>query len=319
MDTVKQKVSVRGVQKKGSIIRDLKKNMFFILMSMPAIIQVIIFAYIPMFGVVLAFKDIDYSKGIFEMDWVGLKNFEFLFKNPAIYDVLRNTVGYNAVFLLIDAVAPATVAIALSLIRGKRTARIYHALIMLPYFLSWVVVAALGYAMMEYDLGVFNNVLDAFGLDTTIWYKESEYWPYIYVFLHLWKGVGYGSIVYYATIMGIDTALYEAAAIDGASVLTQIKIITVPHLKGLVIMYFILGIGKILTSGLGMFYVMPNGSGALTSVSNTLDVFVYNALRTSGDMALSSAAGFFKSVVGFVLVITTNHIVKKIDKEQALY
>ena len=190
----------------------------------------------------------------------------------------------------------------------------------LPYFLSWIIVSYLVFGIFDYRLGIFNNIISGvFGREAVNWYQSPRYWPTILVLLHIWKTFGYNSIIYFAAIMGIDSELYEAASIDGAGVWKQVLVITIPSIKPVIVMLAILAVGKILNADFGMFYNVPMGSGALMPVTNVLDTFVYNALKINGDIAMATAAGFFQSVVGFVLVLVTNHIVNRIDSAQALF
>ena len=190
----------------------------------------------------------------------------------------------------------------------------------LPYFLSWIIVSYLVFGIFDYRLGIFNNIISGvFGREAVNWYQSPRYWPTILVLLHIWKTFGYNSIIYFAAIMGIDSELYEAASIDGAGVWKQVLVITIPRIKPVIVMLAILAVGKILNADFGMFYNVPMGSGALMPVTNVLDTFVYNALKINGDIAMATAAGFFQSVVGFVLVLVTNHIVNRIDSAQALF
>ena len=306
--------------KKKSFLRNLADNKAYFLMLLPGVVLLILFNYLPMFGSILAFKVTDYSKNIFELEWAGLSNFEFLFKNPDVFVVLRNTLAYNFMFILTGATVPVAFAIALSQLRNAKTARVYQSFMFLPYFLSWIIISYLAFALFDFKLGVLNSrFLKAIGAKSINWYQEPEYWPAILIFLNVWKTCGYNSVIYFAAIMGIDDSLYEAAAIDGAGKWKQIKIIVIPSIKPTIIMLAILAVGRIMNADFGLFYNVPMGSGALMPVTNVLDTFVYNALKLNGDVAMSAAAAFFQSIVGFVLVILTNYIVKKLDSTQALF
>jgi len=309
------KTATKQNVKKTGFIKNIRNNWQFLLMAMPGFLQVLLFSYLPMAGLVLAFKSVDYSKSIFEMDWVGFKNFEFLFKNPDVFVVLRNTILYNLVFIIAGATVPVVIAIGLSLLRNKRMSKVYHGVGFLPYFISWVVISYLAVALFDYRLGILNNM----GMEPVNWYQTPKYWPFILVFFQIWKSCGYNAVIYYAAIKGIDSELYEAAAIDGAGVGRQIWVITMPSLKPTIIMMAILAVGKILNADFGLFYNVPMGSGALLPVTNVLDVFTYNALKLNGDIAMSSASGFFQSIVGFCLVLITNYIVRRVDESQALF
>ncbi len=316
MSKVTKKESIKKVKEKHL----LKKNWEFLLMAFPGALLVILFAYLPMFGITIAFKSIDYSKGIIMSPWVGLENFKFLFDNPDVWVILRNTVGYNIVFIILNTILPVAVAIMMSRMLNKRTVKVYQTIMMLPHFISWVVVSYIVYAFLSYSYGLINtSILPMFGLEPIQWYSEAKYWPYILVFLNVWKGLGYGSVVYIAAIAGIDPALYEAAAIDGATKWQQTRHIMIPSLMNVIVIMLILNIGKLMSADFGLFYNVPMERGELFPVTNVISTFVYRALKVNGDIGMSSAAGFLQSVVGFVLIMLSNTIVKKIDPEKSLF
>lgn len=298
---------------------NLKTNLSYLLMTLPGALLLFIFCYMPIAGIVIAFKDINYAKGIFGSDWVGLKNFEFLFKSPDLYVILRNTLGYNFVNLILGMILPTGLAICLSQLRNKRGSKVYQTIIMLPHFISWIIVTYIVAAFLDYNNGMVNHILMSMGLEKADWYSNTKFWPFFLIFINQWKGIGYSSVVYLATIAGIDTSLYEAASIDGANRRQQIWHITIPELSSVVIIMTIMNIGKILNADFSLFYNVPRESGALLPVTNVISTYVYRALMLNGDIGMSSAAGFFQSVVGFILVMTTNAIVNKIDSEKAMF
>lgn len=297
-----------------------KKNWEFLLMVLPGTLFVLVFSYLPMIGILIAFKSIDYSKGIIMSPWVGLQNFKFLFDNPDVWIILRNTIGYNLVFLTLGAVCPVAVAIMMSRMTNKRTVKVYQTMMMLPHFISWVVVSYIVYAFLSYSYGLLNtSLIPALGMEPINWYTEKQYWPFILVFLNTWKGLGYGAVVYIAAIAGIDTSLYEAAAIDGATRWQQTRYILIPELMSVIVIMLILNIGKMLNADFGLFYNVPMEHGELFPVTNVISTFVYRALKINGDIGMSSAVGFLQSVVGFVLIMLSNGIVRLIDEEKSLF
>lgn len=319
---LKQKNAASDLRRKrfgSGFGKNLSTNMAFLLMALPGAVWLFVFCYMPMGGLVIAFKNIDYAKGILGSDWAGLKNFEFLFKSPDLLVILRNTLGYNIVIITVGAIIPTIFSVGFSQLRNKRGGKVYQTLIMLPYFISWIVVTYIVYSFLSYRTGLVNHILQAFGKEPVDWYANVGMWPFLLIFLALWKSVGYTTVVYIATIAGIDTSLYEAASIDGANKWQQIWYVTLPELSSVIIIMLILAIGKILNADFSLFYNVPMESGALLPVTNVISTYVYRALMINADIGMSSAAGFFQSVVGFVLVIGTNMIVRKIDEEKSLF
>lgn len=293
-------------------------------MVLPGTIWFLLFSYLPMFGTVIAFKNFRYDPGgffssILNSDWVGFDNFKFLFSTNDAFVITRNTVLYNAVFIILGLVLGVTVAIVLSELANKKLSKVYQTGMLFPHFLSWVVVSYFVFTFLSADRGLLNNILGWFGIESISWYNESKYWPFILVFMNMWKGIGYGSIVYLAAIVGIDRNYYEAAMIDGANKWKQIRHVTIPMITPLIIILTILNVGKIFNSDFGLFFQVPRDSGPLYPTTNVIDTFVYRGLTTMGDISMSTAAGLYQSAVGFVLVLLTNYIVKKIDKEYALF
>ena len=303
-------------------LRGLKNkiNLQFLLMVLPGALLIFVLSYLPMFGIVIAFKNMDYAKGILGSPWVGLKNFEFLFKNPDVWIILRNTIGYNLVFIVLGVVIPVILSIMLSQMTNKRTSKLYQTLVMMPHFISWVVVSYIVFAFLDYRLGFVNNtIIKAVGGEPVEWYSKPSLWPGFIIFLNTWKSFGYGSIVYLAAIAGIDVGLYEAAAIDGANRRQQMWYITLPELLNIIIIMTILNMGKILNADFGLFYNVPMEKGQLMPVTNVINTFVYRALKINNDIGMSSAAGLLQSVVGLVLICAANFIVKRVDAEKSLF
>lgn len=296
-----------------------RKQIPFFLMILPGAIYLIINNYIPLFGIVIAFKDIDFAKGIFQSDWVGLKNFEFLFKTDDAWIMTRNTILYNLVFIFLGTALSITVAVLLNELRSDLSKKIYQTVILLPYLISIIIISYITYAIFNSDTGMIDGILERAGLETINWYGEKKYWPFILTFISMWKSTGYSAIVYLATITGIDQSLYEAAKVDGAGRLRRISSITLPLLKPTVITLILMSVGRIFYSDFGLFYQVPMNSGSLYSVTQTIDTYVYRALLQMNDLSMSSAASVFQSIVGFILILVVNLVVKKVDQENALF
>jgi putative aldouronate transport system permease protein len=290
------------------------------MLALPGLLYLLINNYIPMVGIFIAFKDIDYSKGIFESDWIGFRNFEFLFRTKDAFIMTRNTILYNLVFIILGTIVSIFIAIIMCEIIKLTISKLFQAGMILPNLVSMVIVSYLVYAFLNADSGFINNsILKALGKSSVNWYSEAQYWPFILVIVNLWKSAGYSAIIYMASISGIDPGLYEAAKIDGAGKFKQIFSITLPMLKPIVIMLLIMSVGKIFNSDFGLFYQVPMNAGALYSTTQTIDTYVYRALMQLSDIGMSSAAGLYQSVVGFILVLATNALVKKSDKDSALF
>lgn len=273
-----------------------------------------------MFGVIIAFKKLNFSEGIFGSPWSGLNNFKFLFATNDAWVITRNTILYNVAFFIVGTIAAIAMAILINEIRSKFASKAYQSVTLLPYLMSWVVVSYLGYAFLSSETGLINNsILEPLGKDPINWYMDKTYWPLILILVNTWKGIGYSMIIYLASIVGISQDYYEAATIDGASKWKQIKHITIPLLKPTFITLFILSVGQIFRSDFGLFYQMPQNSGALYSVTRTLDVYVYQALLRNSDYGMSSAASFYQSIVGFILILAANFFIKKYNRDNALF
>lgn len=305
-------------------MKKLWKNKAWLLMVLPGTLWLLIFSYLPMFGNILAFKDFKISSGGFidsliNSKWVGFKNFEFLFTSGDAWRITRNTILYNLIFIVLGLVLAVALAITLSELANKRLRKVYQTAMLFPYFLSWVIVSYFVFSFLSFDKGMVNAALSVFGIDPINWYSEPSKWPFILVFMNAWKGVGYGSIVYLAAIIGIDRTYYEAATIDGANKWQQIKNITIPLIVPLMIILTIMAIGGIFRSDFGLFYQVPKNSAVLYPVTDVLDTYIYKGLMTMGNIGMSTAAGLYQSVVGFILIMVTNFIVGKIDPEYGLF
>lgn len=302
----------------------IKQNAPFLLMVLPGVIWFILFFYIPVFGNVVAFKDYrqtgnGFFDSVMKSEWVGLENFKFLFQSSDAFIITRNTLLYNLGFIILGLLFAVSIAIIFSEMRSKRLVKIYQTTTLFPYFISWVIISFFVYAFLSPDKGLFNNILQDIGLDPINWYNEPGYWPFILIFLGIWKGLGYNSIIYYASIMGIDPTYHEAAIVDGATKWQRIRYVTLPQLAPLMTILTILAVGNIFRADFGLFYQIPKNSGPLYNVTQVLDTYVYNGISGTGDIGMASAAGLYQSVIGCILVVTTNLIVRKIDKESALF
>ncbi len=298
----------------------IKKYIPFYLMMMPALIYLFINNYMPMPGLVLAFKQYNVREGIFGSPWVGLRNFEFLFTTNDAWVITRNTILYNLAFMVFGTVCAIGAAIILNDIISKRAKKAYQTIILLPYMISIVAVAFLVNAFLATDEGFINNyIMEPLGFEPISFYMEKKYWPFLLVFLNLWKNVGYNCIFYLANLGGIDPGYYEAAALDGATRWQRFSRITLPFLNPTIITMTILAVGRIFYSDFGLFYQVPMQSGTLFPVTQTIDTYVFYGLMGGGSMGASAAAGFYQSLVGFVLVLATNIIVNKVSKENAMF
>lgn len=297
-----------------------KRILPFYLMALPGVAYMVINNYLPMFGIVIAFKKLDFQKGILGSPWNGLNNFKFLFASSEAWIITRNTVCYSIAFFITGTVAAVVVAILLNEIHAVRVKKTFQSLILLPYLISWVIVSYLAYTYLSAEVGLFNKgIIEPLGGQGINWYHEKSYWPFILVFVATWKNLGYHVIIYLSSIVGISTDYYEAARIDGAGKWQQIRHITLPLLRPTVITLVIIALGNIFCSDFGLFYQMPRNSGTLYSVTRTLDVYVYQALMNNNDFAMSSAASVYQAVVGFVLILAANRLVKKYEANSALF
>ena len=307
-------------RKKKHGFRNAKMYMALYSMMIPGIIYLIINNYIPMFGLQIAFKKFNYADRMWKSPWTGLSNFTYLFKTKDALIMTRNTLLYNLTFILLGTVFAVAIAIMLNELRSAKAKKLYQVLFLIPYLISIVVVSYIVFAFLSYDNGFINNsLIKPMGGQAVNWYVEPKYWPFILVIVNLWKGFGYSSIIYFATVIGIDTALYEAAVIDGATPWQRTWHVTLPGLKTTIITMTLLNVGRIFYSDFGLFYQVPQNSGPLSAVTTTIDVYVYRGLTQLNDVGRSSAAGFYQSVVGFILVLVANLIVRKLDEESALF
>lgn len=302
------------------VLRNVSRNKAMYLMVLPGILYLLINNYLPMLGLVIAFKDVDFAKGILHSDWIGFKNFEYLFKTSDAWIITRNTIGYNAVFIVVNFVFSITIAIFLNEITSKFFSRFYQSVLLLPYLISMIIVSYLVFALLSSDTGMMNHtILPMLGIHEISWYNESVYWPFILVFVNLWKNAGFLCVVFLAAIISIDKEYYEAATLDGASKWRQIRTITIPLISPVIVMMLLLQIGRIFYADFGLFFQVPMESGPIMNATNVIDTYVYRGLMQIGDIGMSAAAGCYQSIVGFLLVLLSNYVVRKINKDHALF
>ena len=295
------------------------------MLAMPTVLWYLAFCYVPMFGIIIAFKQYRPIPGagfivsLIKSKFVGITNFKFLFATPDAWIMFRNTILYNLVFIVLGTVITVALAVMISQLRSKKMQKVSQTAMFLPHFLSWVVVSYFVFAFLSTESGLLSKLLEMWGMDPVIWYMTPEYWPYILVFVYLWKSIGYGMVVYLAGIAGIDESLYEAAIMDGATKWQQVKYITLPMLQPIIIILFILAVGRIFSSDFGLFYQVPRNSGPLVDVTQTIDVYVYKALMGLNNIGFAAAAGLLQSVLGLIMILAANWVVKKINEENSLF
>lgn len=295
-------------------------------MVLPGVIWLILLRYLPMFGVVLSFKDYRiYSKApslinnIIHSKWVGIENFKFLFTTTDSWVMIRNTIGYNFLWIVLGLVIAVAFAIMLNEITNKFAAKTYQTMMFFPYFLSWVVVSYFVYAFLSPERGLITHLQQVAGVTPTEWYNNAAPWPYILTISNLWKNIGYSCVLYLAAISGIDATQYEAARIDGVTKWQQVRYVTLPHLRPMIVILFILAVGRIFNADFGLFYSVPMNSGPLFPTTQVVDTYVYRALINTGDVGMSSAAGLIQNIVGFVCIMFANTIVRKVDPDSSLF
>lgn len=296
-----------------------KQTWIYNFMALPALIYFVIFKFLPLSGVLIAFKNYSYVKGIFKSDWAGFKNFEVFFKSKDFWRLMRNTIGYNLFFLFITASVLACIwAILLYEVKNKIATKVYHTAMIVPNFISYVIVGYIVYTFLAPDTGVLNVLLKNLGFEEIIWYKEAEYWPYILVIVATWKDIGMASLYFYAALMSIDTSLFEAAELDGASRIKQIWYISVPELMPMLCTILILRAGSLLGGDWGLYFQVPMNQPALYSTTDVFSTYVYRGIQ-GGSFSTTAAVSLFNNIVGLVLVVLSNLIIKKIDPDKAIF
>lgn len=308
------------VKHTGSKLAKFRRYIPLYLMFLPGAIYLVINNYIPMAGIIVAFKKYNVRDGLWGSPFNGLDNFKFLFATSDAWVITRNTILYNVAFIVLNTVIGIVFAIFICDALNKKLKKVYQSAILFPYLMSAVILGYIVYAFLSQSTGIVNNtILPALGKEAVNWYSESKYWPFILLFVNTWKGVGYGCLIYISSINGIDPSLYEAAMLDGATKWKQIKYITLPFLTPTVITLTLMSVGRIFYSDFGLFYQVPRNSGLLFSSTNVIDTYVYRGLMESGNIGMSAAAGFYQSVIGFLLVMAANGVVRKVSNENALF
>ena len=298
--------------------KKLKKDKGLVLLGLPGVLFLVLFSYLPMYGIILPFFNYDSRKGLFASEFTGFENFRFMFESAKIWDITWNTVSYNLVFTILTP----TIAVFLALILMRMSARsikIYQTCFFVPYFVSWIVVSYVVYGFLNMEHGLLNSILVRLGREPVMWYNTPDPWPFVTVLANTWKNAGYSCIIYYTALLGIDKQYYEAAELDGASRTQQTFKISIPLIANVICMLLILDIGKMFTGNFDLFYNLARNSASTYPTMDILDTYVYRSLKQLGDIGMSSAACVYQSVVGFVLVILSNLLIKKIDPDYALF
>lgn len=304
-------------KKKSRRKAEFKNTLPLYFMMLPGLIYLFCNNYLPMFGILIAFKQVNFSIGIFKSPWCGLQNFEFLFKTKDAWTMIRNTVAYNVVWIAIGLVISITIAIFMAEISSRKIAKVIQPIICFPSMVSAVILSFLVYGFLSNTYGFLNT--SVFKDNPINWYATAKYWPIILTIVHFWQSSGQSSIIYMASIGGIDKGLYESARLDGANKIQQIFKITLPMLKPMITLMLLMSIGRIFNSDFGLFYQVPLGQGLLVQTTQTIDTYVYRALLELNNVGMSSAASVFQAIIGFILVVTSNAIVRKVDSENALF
>ena len=305
--------------RKEGFFWEIYKNRYIYLLALPGIIFLVIFAYIPMFGHIIAFKNLQFDRGIIFSPWVGMRNFQFLFRNPDWLSVTINTIKLNSLFIVFGMGGALVIALLLNEIKTILFKRISQSLIFLPYFVSWMIVSFMIYTVLNYNNGIANRFLAVMGVEAVSWYSRPEYWTFILVIMYSWKFTGYFSVIFLAAITGISVEYYESARIDGANRLQQALFITLPVIRPTIIILALLAIGRIFYGDFGMIYSIVGDNAILFPVTDVIDTFTYRALRQSGNIGMASSVALYQSCLGMVTVILFNTIVKRIEKSSALF
>ncbi len=306
-------------RKKHPFLEDLRKNWVLWLMLVPVAVFFIINSYLPMVGIYFAFTNFNFKGGLFGSPFVGFKNFEFLWKSNTLGRLVRNTILYNIVFVLLGNVMQIFMAVLLSQLNARRFKKISQTLIFMPYFTSYVILSVIVYNALNFDTGYVNGFLNAIGHESINFYAESKWWPFFITFFHIWKGLGYGMVVYLAAILGISPELHEAAIVDGATVFQRIRFIILPQIKPTFIILLLYAVGSIMRGQFQLFYQIIGSNGLLYPVSDILDTYVYRTTLSNFNFGMGTAAGAFQSVFGLLLVLVVNGLIKRKNPEYALF
>lgn len=298
--------------------RKWKRYIPLYILLIPGLIYLAINNYAPIYGLLMAFEKVNFREGILGGTWVGLNNFRFLFQGDA-WLITRNTVLYNIAFLILGPVIGISLAILLNSLKSRKAAGVFQTIILIPFLMSMVVISYLAYAFLSPQSGLINSILVKLGFERISWYAEAQYWPVIIIIIRMWNIMGFHSTIYISSIVGISPTLFEAARLDGATKMQEIRHIILPMLKPTIITMTIIGIGSIMRSDFGLFYQVTRDSGALYKTTQTIDTYVFRGLMSMGNPGMAAAAGFYQSIVGFILVVFGNKVIKKWSKENALF
>lgn len=309
----------KEIKVKVNFFKDAKKNWMLYLMLIPTLVFFIVNNYMPMAGIYFAFTKFDFKGGLFGSPFVGLDNFKFLWKSNKLLELTLNTVFYNLIFILVGNVLQIFTAILISQLSKKWFKRVSQTLMFMPYFVSYVILSVLVYNLFNYEYGLMNNLLKSMNMEPVNFYGESKYWPLLITLFYLWKSLGYGMVVYLATILGISKEFYEAAEVDGANIFQQIRYITLPQIKPTFIILLLFSLGNIMKGQFELFYQMVGNNGLLFKTTDIIDTYVYRTTLTSFDFGMGTAAGLYQSVFGFILIIVVNYLVKRKNQEYALF
>ncbi|MNW33044.1 putative multiple-sugar transport system permease YteP [compost metagenome] len=304
------------------ILSELSRNKALYIMSLPGIVLILLFNYFPMFGLFVAFKDFNFRDGILGSPWMNpiLGNFEYLFSaNSSALRSTWNTLFLNSMFIIFGVIFQVGIALVFNEVAGKYFKKITQSLMFLPYFISWIVVGVIAYNLFSIDTGVVNNTLTALGLSPVDWFTTPWVWPIILVLFHIWKSTGYGMVLYLAALTGVDPSYYEAAKIDGATKLQQIRYISLPFLMPTMITLTLLQVGRIMNADFGMFYAIVGENAAIYQTADVIDTFIFRSLRLNGDIGMASAAGFYQSVISFVIIMICNKLAKRLNEDSSLF
>ena len=302
-------------------LKELKKSRTLLLMLLPAVVIIFIFAYLPMGGMVLAFKQYNYRDGIWGSPWVEniFDNFKFFFMSGKAFAVTANTFSYNLCFIVVNTFLAVLFAVILSEAKGKKFKKLTQSSIFLPYFVSWVIVGTIAYNLLNYENGVVNGVLKTLGMEPVNLYADPAAWRILIVLFNAWKSVGYSMVVYMAAVTGVDMQLHESAKIDGANIFQRIHYVTLPAIRPTIITMVLLDVSKIFRGNLDLFYQLIGKNGALYDSTDVIDTFVFRSLLETSDIGMTAAAGFYQSILCFVTIMVVNGVIRKINSDYALF
>ncbi|MDD3279391.1 MAG: ABC transporter permease subunit [Lachnospiraceae bacterium] len=303
----------------SNFTKEVKKNKALFIMAAPAVLLVLVFAYLPMSGLIVAFKNYRYDLGVFGSDWNGLANFAYLFQSGTGWLITKNTILYNLLNLVTSQLLAVLIAIFITEMNSKIFKKVSQSIIFLPYFISWVIVGVFVYNIFNYETGILNNLLASAGVDPVNVYSMPGVWPWIICVFNSWKWCGYNSVIYIAAITGVDSQIYEAASIDGANIFKRIRYITIPSIKPTVVTMLLLQVGRILRGDFEMFYQIVGNNGQLFDATDVIDTYVFRSLLQNSNIGMTAAASFYQSVLCFVIIMVVNTVIKHIDEEYALF